>query len=108
MEFQNKLDHEKTKNNQLREENLNTQFELKELRDEALEYKITLQKELQLKKKRAEAQKRRKRMKSLREASKSLALERAGMASPSASKNGEDPYMSIGSRIKLSDLENFI
>lgn len=104
-EILNELLEETQKRENLEEENLQTQIELREIRDEAFEYRIRLERELEMKNSRRNASKRRKKMKNQRELSRSLALEKAKMLPIECNKANEDPYMALEERVKIWDLE---
>lgn len=66
---------------------------------------MKLEKEIEIKRRKNVASERRKRMSNQREASRSLALDKAKILQTQQIKKSKDPYMMFDERVKISTIE---
>jgi len=88
-----KIDEKDHKIERLHHDNIQTQDELRESMEEAHQYRLRLEELFEDKMRKKQATTRRKKMKQMREVSRSLAVEKANGVTVTSSVCTEDPYM---------------
>jgi hypothetical protein len=106
-QLQSNLDDQKLKYEEYESTSIIDQIQLRELRDKVLSLENSLSKELDDKIRKSRAVDRRKKMKELRENSKSLSLSKAGKM-PISRTHKEDPYMVEDEVLKIDTPNGYV